>query len=111
MNTNISFRISRIPRQEKYIACYKRGWRSQWTHYKQHGTFHEFPTWDSAFDYLCKRYTPAFVGLHLVSDIPSTYERQNVDGLAMVVKKDQKQPGTDVPTLFDYLCDAAIAHK
>jgi hypothetical protein len=103
VNKNVSFRISRIPHGHGFLASYSRGWRSSWTHYRKNGTFIEFPTWGDAYDFLVKRYNPAFVSLRLCDYIPDTFEKNEKHE---IVKVDQKQPGKDTPSLFDFLCDA-----
>lgn len=97
MNNNISYRISRIPRQEKYIASFKRGWRSQWTHYRQAGTFRDFESWDSAWQFLLARChgNVAFLNLHLCGVDPLPNPADNVEV--------HVQPDND---LFGALCDA-----
>ncbi len=106
MNQNTSFRISRIPRQQKFIASFKRGWRSQWNHYKQNGTFREFESWDSAWQFLLEKCqgNAAFLATHFCGADPNPADNVEVQVIPEPPAEHQAH-GTDTPSLFDFLCD------
>ena len=93
VNTNISFRIGRIPRQEKFIASFKRGWRSQWSYYRKDGKFREFDSWNDAYAFLLEKChgNAAFLSLHFCGADPLP---------------ERETPVTPDKDLFGALCDA-----
>jgi len=98
MNQNTSFRMARIPRTGKYLASFKRGWKSGWMHYRQAGTFREFDTWDSAWQFLLEKCqgNAAFLATHFCGADPLP---------------PMESPVTPDKDVFAMLCDAATSHK
>jgi len=100
MNTSVSYRISRIPRQSTFIVAFKRGWKSSWDHYKRNGKFREFQSWNDAYQFLLARCNgnAAFLSIHLCGADPNPADNAEV----------KVQPDRDA---FGALCDAYIRIK